>query len=157
MIDTLWAERAIRRCLNEYCRGMDERDEALVISTYHTDAIDRHPPYEGPGIEYPAVAFAGMAGLMMSSHQITNCYIEVDGDGADVTSHFLVALHKDAVAGSGYEVATIAGRMIDRFECRAGCWKVADRSVHVDVDTVVPHVPLYPPTLHTHRFVRART
>jgi hypothetical protein len=158
VIDTLgmlWAERAIRRCLYDYCRGIDQRDEALVVSTYHPDAVDRHPPYEGLGADFPAVAFASFTelGVVMSSHQITNCRAEVRGDSADVMSYFLTTLLKRATIDD-YEVAIIAGRLADRFECRGGAWKVADRTALVDVDSIAPYRPMYPPTVHTHRFER---
>jgi SnoaL-like domain len=42
MIQELWDKESIRQCLNRYARGVDRFDRDIVLSPFHSDAIDEH-------------------------------------------------------------------------------------------------------------------
>ena len=45
-------ERAIHRCLLDYCRGVDRGDPELVASVYHADGTDDHGSFKGLGSDF---------------------------------------------------------------------------------------------------------
>src|SRR5262245_42303050 len=55
-LERLLDERAIRRRLVDYCRGIDRCDAELVASVYHPDATDDHGSFKGLGVEFAAYA-----------------------------------------------------------------------------------------------------
>ena len=50
--------QAILDCLTRYCRGVDRFDRELVLSAYHSDAIDDHGAFVGTREEFIDWAFA---------------------------------------------------------------------------------------------------
>jgi hypothetical protein len=120
--------QAIVDCLHRYARGLDRRDEALLRSAYHADAVEDHAGAYVGGVD-------GLVGYLFDLHArfagyqryVTNTTIDVDGDEAHVESYFLSVIHtgpsKDGV------LMLSGGRYVDRFERRAGDWRIATRVV----------------------------
>jgi hypothetical protein len=134
-LEEIAAHLQIQQVLYRYCRGIDRGDVALIASVYHPGAQDDHGPYKGPGAEFAPWIVAAMdqTGLI-GQHHITNILIELEADTARVESYFL-AYHPDRLAGApGEGLAFVGGRYLDRFEKRAGQWKIADRRVIYDFD-----------------------
>lgn len=132
---TLAARAAIADVVHRYCHGIDRRRWELMAGCFHPDATYRFNSIEGGWQEFVAVAKAIIGPLLMSQHLVGNMLIRVDGDHADSESYF-VAYHRvaadapaDAIfpgTGVAREVV-IAGRYVDRFECRDGDWRIAHR------------------------------
>src|SRR5438067_150368 len=127
-VQELLDRAAILDCLQRYARGMDRHDVALVESAYHPDAVDDHGLYVGSG--------AGLAvwaneeahrGLVRHQHHLTNHSVDIDGDTAHAETYFLVVMRSEA--GS---VTLGSGRYLDRFERRAGEWRIANRVTLVE-------------------------
>ena len=117
---------AIEECLLRYTRGIDRHDVELVMSAFHPDALDTHGTFEG-GPRDVAEWANEQHGLRWDRHQhyITNTTVDIDGDVAHTdTYYFIVLRRKD---GSGQEF--MGGRYVDRFERRAGHWRIARRVV----------------------------
>lgn len=128
--DQLGARAAIGDCLLRYCRGIDRADLALVLSAFHPDARDNHSGIEESAVErFTRTVVQGAA--MRTSHQIGNVLIELDGDGAAVESYF-TAWHQFEHEGETWDWV-LAGRYLDRFERRAGDWRIACRTVVYDM------------------------
>lgn len=132
-VDELIARAEIHQCLLRYCRGVDRGDKALVASAYHDDGYDDHGTFKGLGRDFAGhivdrMDTTGTVGM----HQITNSYVEVDGDKAVGETYFIAVNPEgpDMVKTPG--VRFVYGRYFDRFEKRAGEWKIARRQVLID-------------------------
>jgi ketosteroid isomerase-like protein len=128
-IEVLLVEAEIRRAMARYCRGVDRRDEALVASAYHDDAIDEHgwePPVTGPqtaaSVAMDEERFPAFKAI---HHFLGSHYIEVEGERARSEVYF-IASHRFEGDGSEWDMV-LAGRYSDRWERRDGEWKIAHR------------------------------
>lgn len=128
-IPALLDREAIRDCLYRYCRGIDRADESLLRSAYWPDAHDCHGAYRGPVDGFIAQALPRLRAGGRGVHQISNCLIELHGAMAAVESSFL-ALQTTAAAPD--KATFLCGRYLDRFEKRAGEWRIAERTVVYD-------------------------
>lgn len=120
---------AIRECLYRYCRGIDRADEALLRSVYWPDARDSHGAFVGSASDFIAQALPRLRSGGRGVHQISNILIELHGSVAAVESSFL-ALQTNAATPA--QETFLCGRYLDRFEQRAGEWRIADRTVVYD-------------------------
>ena len=132
-LEEISARIEIMELLYRYCRGVDRGDEALIASIYHDDGIDEHGPWQGRGKEFGAFLVPSMDDVrLIGQHHITNAIIALDGDTAEVESYFL-AFHPEERGPDEPGHALVAGRYLDRFEQRDGAWKIARRTVVIDV------------------------
>lgn len=146
-IDDLIAESEIKDLHIRFCRANDRRDEELMLSCFHPDAVvELHKPY-------PIAEFVAFGNQMLSRYTVTwhntgNQLVEVDGDTA-WAEHYTISSHRIAEGDGGPERDFIAfGRYIDRVERRGGEWKFARRKMLLDyVRTDI--VADQPPTLGT--------
>lgn len=135
LLQTLADEREIHRTLLMYCRGSDRKDFELMRAAYHDDAYDDHGPFAGNIDEYMKWARVHHEKFYQMMHVLGSPLIELDGDSAFVESHCLLLQHFKPLEGQGPEEAQrvdIACRYLDRFEKRAGVWKIAHRVVSYD-------------------------
>jgi hypothetical protein len=130
-VQALLDREAIRDCLYRYCRGIDRLDEAALRSAYWPDATDCHGAWRGSasGFIDQAIERLRAAGRMI--HQVNNVLIELHGDVAAVESYFLAFQAGQDAQGQPLETL-LCGRYVDRFERRAGEWRVAQRTVVYD-------------------------
>jgi hypothetical protein len=132
-LEEISAHIEIRQVLAAYSRGVDRWDVDLLKSVYHPDAIDKHTMFNGKGWEFAdfIVDWCRRAGGV-SQHHLTNIYIELHGDAANVETYYL-AYHELRDEASGKEtLLNTGGRYLDRFERRNGVWKIADRLCTID-------------------------
>ena len=81
--------QAIADCVHRYARGLDRRDEELLRSAYHPDAVEDHGQYVG-GLD-------GLVAYLMDVHapfagyqrHVTTQNVDIDGDDAHAESYFL--------------------------------------------------------------------
>ncbi|MBY0398961.1 nuclear transport factor 2 family protein [Myxococcota bacterium] len=134
----LLADRAaIHHQLVRYCRGVDRRNLELVRSTYHPDAYDDHGTYKGDVEGFLAfVRDEVHARFRMTMHKLGQSFIEVEGDVARAESYAIchhVMAEADPAGGPGAtrDVADMVMgiRYVDRFERRAGEWRIARREL----------------------------
>ena len=134
-LDALIAERAIRRKLLEYCRGIDRCDAGLVASVYHPDATDDHGSYRGPAQEFALRATAQLRETCEATmHALGDSLIDLDGDVAHVETYVL-AFHRRHDADGPF-LEKFGGRYLDRFERREGKWLIAERTCVREWDAV---------------------
>jgi hypothetical protein len=115
-------------CMNRYTRGADRLDRELLLSAYHPDATDDRGAFTGGPEARVDWLLAFLRTLAHTSHHISNFTFEIDGDVAHCESYVITTLLPE-----GSETVTIGGaRYIDRFERRAGEWRIAHREAVMD-------------------------
>lgn len=139
------AERAIRRCLTDYCRGIDRCDAVLVASVYHPDGTDDHGSFVGSGIDFARLATTKLrAYARTTTHFIGEPIIDFVSPTVAEVETPVIAWHRVADA-EGEFLENFCGRYFDRFECRDGDWRIADRRLTRDWDTKVRVEQAFPP------------
>jgi hypothetical protein len=130
-IDELLAEAAIKDIHIRYCRANDRRDEDLMRSCFHPDAvIDLHEPFDLEG--FIALGRTVLSHYSATWHNTGNQLVEVDGDAA-WAEHYTTSSHRIAADDGGPERDFIAsGRYVDRMERRDGDWRIARRTMILD-------------------------
>jgi hypothetical protein len=135
-IETLLAKDAINEALLRYCWGIDRGDLQLVLSAFHDDAKDNHSGDEESAVErFARTVVEG--GPMKTSHNLSNILIQVDGQTAASQSYF-TARHQFDHEGKTWDWI-IAGRYVDRHECRDGRWGIVHRTVVYDFERFDEH------------------
>ncbi len=108
-----------------YCRGVDRLDADLLATVWHDDATVDAGVFKGSATDFCTAITAYNAGLKHTFHMISNEWFDVRGDvalGESYTVCFSTAVE------DGVETDRVTGgRYLDRFEKRAGVWKVAHK------------------------------
>jgi hypothetical protein len=127
----------IQEVLARYARGVDRGDADLLKSCYHADAIEEHAGnYTGNAFAYIDGAVPRIRKMGVMQHLLSSTHIEFDGDVAWVETYVLTFAR---FAGDGRSTDTFTGgRLIDRFERRAGVWKIAHRRTVFDWNRDTP-------------------
>lgn len=127
----LLARREIEDCLFRYMRGQDRLDRALQQSAFHDDATVDYGFFTGSGTDFVAFAQDLLATRYVNTqHMIGQMHIVVDGREGHGEIYFL-AWHR-RTAEQGGDDLLIAGRYLDRYACRDGTWRIAERREVVD-------------------------
>ena len=130
-LQELFDREAIRELLFLYCRAVDRRDFALLATLCHDEAIDDHTPYFcGPARDFLAALPGIMAANRITSHQITNTLIALDGDRAEGEIHTLAYHLMDTDAGP--VDILVGGRYLDRYVRHGGRWLFMYRKIVLD-------------------------
>jgi hypothetical protein len=116
---------AVCRLAPTYALGIDSRDEALVRSVFTPDAVLSGTLGEAPVDEYVPRLLDGVAGFEATMHNITNQYVALDGDEADVWS-YAIAVHLVA-PDSGRDDLTMGVQYRDHARRVDGGWLIARR------------------------------
>lgn len=137
-LDALIAKDALRDLATRYARAIDRRDQALLRSVYHDDAVDDH------GVVFcdSAALFIAqqpeiMAPFAITAHYLCNQSYRIDGDHADGEIYF-IAYHRTDAPGSH---VIVSGRYLDNYERRADVWKIAYRRLVWDSCITLPAAP----------------
>jgi SnoaL-like domain len=132
-LDAALSRDAIRLLLTGYCRGVDRGDKEMLTSIFWPDStvISGVVNSTGPDFADGIVDYV-TANLDYCFHSIANEWIEVTGDHA-IGEHYVIA----HMCAGGQDVMT-GGRYIDRYERRAGVWKIASRTFVADWNTSHP-------------------
>lgn len=153
-LQTLLDRQAIMDLLALYCRGLDRVDEATLRSIYHDDAIEDRGEglFIGRAQDWVGWTLSVLPVFSATQHGLFQTLIDIDGDRAHGETYFQ-AYHRFSGAPdpeaqkfvTGQEVAAdeivwpqggteliLAGRYLDRFERRAGVWKIAYRKMICD-------------------------
>ena len=139
-IEILWAKDRIRELALRYCRACDRNDPDLLQSVYHPDAVDEHGFNTSKTAREFLDAMPAMRKRMNGlQHNVTNHLIHVDGDHAE-GEVYVLAYHRYEGA-NGPELLVTGGRYLDRYERRAGDWKIAHRRCVDDWSVKLPAPP----------------
>jgi SnoaL-like domain len=127
-LELLLAERAIQRVLTSYSRGIDRYDFELVRSCYWPDGTDDHGSFVGGVDDFISFVQTSLDRFERTAHFLGNMLIDVDLDHDVARAEtYALALHRYANA-DGRPTDMWAGlRYVDRFERRAGEWRIRAR------------------------------
>ncbi len=131
----------IETVLARYARGVDRKDESLLRSVYHLDAIDNHGTYNGAADAFVTQLMPRIRAMQVCFHALCKPWIEIEGDKAVVETYF-VGFYRlpiplpDGALKNMYQF----GRYLDRFERRQGEWRIAHRQLVID-DTRLEDAP----------------
>ena len=129
-------KQEIHDVLMRYCRGVDRGDADLIRSAFHPDAISDL----GGGPERSQASadriVESLSKTKGPAHFVGNVLIELDGDVAWSEAYF-ISYATVARDGKAFTRAR-GGRYVDRFERRAGEWRIALRVIVDDWNRVDP-------------------
>jgi SnoaL-like domain len=136
-LQALADRQALRDLAYRYARAIDRRDETLLVSLYHEDAIDCHGTvFQGGPKQYAEFQPVVMAQFAVTSHYIVNTAYAIDGDYAEGELYF-IAYHRFQPPEK--KELFIGGRYLDRYERRQGEWKFLRRDLVWDfARTITP-------------------
>ncbi len=125
-------------CLVRFGRGMDRFDQNAFLSAFHEDAVIAAGIYVGgPSVLFDWARDLHDQGQSATHHNLLNHSCDIDGDTAHTETYYLfVGRNRDDsnwIAG---------GRYLDRFERRAGEWKIATRNTVIEWSGMVPSMPI---------------
>ncbi|MGI9623689.1 MAG: nuclear transport factor 2 family protein [Acidimicrobiales bacterium] len=124
-LQELLDRQAISDVMMRYARGIDRFDMDMVRSCYHPGATDDHGSFKGPIEEFIPWVETRLEEFDSIMHFLGNMLIELEGDTAHVET-YCVSYHRL----KGQDVDTLFGlRYVDRFERRAGDWRIAERRI----------------------------
>jgi len=133
-LEQLLDRQDIVDCLTRFSRGMDRFDREVFLSAFHADAVIAAGAFVGGPV--PLFEWASRLhheGQSATHHNLLNITCEIDGEVAHTETYYLfVGRNRDDtnwIAG---------GRYIDRFERRAGAWKIAVRTNAIEWSGMVP-------------------
>jgi ketosteroid isomerase-like protein len=136
-LERVLARDAIREVLAAYARGVDRTDAALLASCYFPDAIEEHgSTFTGNAHEYVRSSVVRVRKMGVMQHLLGTSYIDLKDDLAYVET-YIWTFARFAKDGRDYDTFT-GGRLIDRFERRAGEWKIAHRRTIFDWNRDTP-------------------
>lgn len=139
LLNELDARLQIHDVLVKLGQGVDRLDRDLIISCYHSDAIDNHGAFVGSPEGFADWVIDRHTGHILSCmHHLGNEYIQVDGDTAKSES-YVIAMYRFMKEGRLYDM-TAPGRYLDKFEKRNGQWKIINRLVLFEKDRHDPVV-----------------
>jgi SnoaL-like domain len=139
-MDEVIAAAEIRDVHLRFCRANDRRDEDLMRSCFHADAvIELHQPLTVD--EFIALGRAVLGHYTVTWHNTGNQLVEVDGDRA-WAEHYTTSSHRIAASGSEPERDfVVSARYVDRLERREGDWRISHRILLVDFARTDPVGP----------------
>lgn len=121
------ARQQITEVLHRYARGFDRVDEEAIRSCFFADSTHQHGAFKGQSADFITAGLKVVRNLKTCSHLITNVSIDVVGPRAVSECYFLAHHRRAKKTGTGEEDWFLKGRYLDRFEKRAGVWKIAHR------------------------------
>jgi hypothetical protein len=129
-------KQAIQETLARYVRAIDRRDEQLLRSVFHDDAIDHHVGHRHTASEFCAWAIELLGEMGPVAHYLSPALIELDGDLA-YSECYALAFHRLTRDGETFD-NVLGARVLDRFERRDGTWRIAWRRVVYDWNRDTP-------------------
>jgi hypothetical protein len=91
---------------------------------------------DGTATDFVASTVATLRGMQRSFHALSNEWFSIDGDTAVGECYVIAVL--TTPGGDAAQDMLIGGRYIDRFERRAGTWKIAEHVFMQDWNITQP-------------------
>jgi 3-phenylpropionate/cinnamic acid dioxygenase small subunit len=123
-------EEAIRLVLARFIQLRDDKRFTEWVDCFHEDGTFEYASRRLVGRAAIRDNVAGLLAADRGKHLCTSSVIEVHGDTAEVSSDFVKLSPADTGTPPRYEIV-VAGRYDDRFERRAGAWRIAARRVRI--------------------------
>ena len=118
---------AITQVVQDLARGTDRLDAEQIASCYHPDGFDDHNSFRGSPQDFARWVLEVLPHFAATHHLIAQPRIRLEGDVAQVDT-YCIAHHLSKPDARGRQSdLVLALRYVDRFEQRAGIWKIARR------------------------------
>jgi hypothetical protein len=149
--------REIDDLLHRYCRAVDRLDIELLKSVYFEDSYDNHGVFAGNGWELADFIIPFMRDSYLSTmHVLGNRLVEFDAEGLARGEVYFCTYHRvdNSQQLPGQQLLEHLGaRYIDRYERRAGEWRISYRAIVVEFITshVIVATPAWERMLHGSR------
>ena len=145
-VEDLLAEQAVRKAVTCYSRGADRCDIDILKSAFHADAQVMYGSFDGHHAEFCENVVAGHMAMNYTTHTIANEYYDISAEaGTGVGEIYVLAFlslsqagdvmevdrYKNSSSDGGYEYM-VAGRYIDKYECRDSDWRISLRRYVID-------------------------
>ena len=142
-LSELVARQEIQDVLGRYARSVDRRDWESLKECFHDDAHDQHGDFTGSTADFIDWVSKRHASVPFSMHFLGNCLIEfLSHEVAWVETYFIAMQRREPSSASGESAAAVDmevfARYCDRFELRAGVWRIATRRVVYDSTRTQP-------------------
>jgi SnoaL-like domain len=138
LLESLTAdELAIARVIVRYGHGIDSLDMRVVASCYFDDATEDRGRFVGSLAEFLPWLEAELRKLESCWHLLGYPRIELEGDAAGVETYCLAIHRTRPTAERAGSELLIPCRYRDRFERRAGEWRIARRTAIYE-PTIMP-------------------
>jgi hypothetical protein len=139
------AERAMRRCILNYCRGIDRCDAGLVASAFHADGTVDYGSTKGLGSDFAKNATTSLrAYAIATKHFPSDSIFEFTSRTTAESETQVLAWHRCSNDGGEY-LENFAGRYFDTFELRDGDWRISHRRLTHDWDAKFMVEPAFTP------------
>lgn len=124
----------IHDVLMRYCRGVDRADMTIVREVFHDDARIDFPDdvYVGTPDGFCAFLAKDLSLMVRSKHAVGSTTIDIDGDTARVEAYLTGDIESTEYHRWHGGFTTVWGRYVDRFEKRAGVWKISHHTLVLD-------------------------
>jgi hypothetical protein len=126
-LDTMLDKLALADLTARWCRGVDRADVELIQSCYHPDGVDDHGSWRGTGFDFAPWIVGVIHDTGIFHHSLGQQLFEIEGDIAFGESYCI--FHNTPPTGRPMHAWC---RYVDRFERRAGEWKISARTVVTD-------------------------
>ena len=143
-IEAADAERAIRRAILLYCKGIDTCDADLVMQAFHADATTDYGAAQGAAADFAKGATAKLREYAIATkHFPSDSIINFTSATEAEVETQIIAWHRCSNERGEY-LENFAGRYWDTFECRDGDWRIAHRKLAHDWDILHNVEPAFP-------------
>lgn len=152
-VEDLLAEQAVRKAVTCYSRGADRCDIDILKSAFHDDAEVKYGSYDGPYEVFCQNVVDGHHAMNYTTHTVVNEYYDIDAElGKGVGEVYVLAFlsmsqsgdvmdvkeYKDTKSDGGFDYL-VAGRYVDKYECRDGDWRISLRQYMYDWSRTTEH------------------
>lgn len=135
----------IQDVIYRWCRAVDRLDRQGLLNTFHPDAVERHGDHVGTAVEVIDSIVTRHQSIPFVSHLVGNVLIEFAGTDVALVETYMRNIRR--LPADSPELAKLldgrkasfpttdlftASRFVDRFERRAGRWRVAERTLVQD-------------------------
>ena len=128
----LLAKQAITEALHSYCHGLDRFDRGLADIWHEGGTADYGAIFEGTGAGFLDWVWPVHETFEVTSHQVTNILVTVDGDQATSETYVTVCLRNAEM-----DIVN-RGRYSDTWSRRDGRWGVDHRTYTDDIPQTFP-------------------
>ncbi len=115
-----------------YMRGLDRLDGALLQAQFWPDARCEYGIFSGSPADFAAFCMAALKDHARNHHMLGQHLVDFTGPDEAYGEVYYQAYHRVQDEAGNPRDLFIAGRYVDRYERRAGIWKIAYRSELVD-------------------------
>ena len=130
MLAEVSAKLAISETLARYSRGIDRCDLDTLKSAFWPDGIANYCDGDLNAWAWCETVIPALRSMARTQHAISNILIHLEGERA--TAETYCRAYHEVHTPEGNREMMVGGRYLDRFECRAGQWRILHRQYAMD-------------------------